>query len=88
MRRDSRRITSISRGSRPSSAANAVAIDDGATSESRSSRPSDLETIFWLMTSTSPVATGVRWCAAAATTSRATSSPGRTSPMPSTPMTS
>ncbi len=88
IRRDSRRMTSIRRGSRPSSAANVVAISEGVTSLSRSSRPSDFDTIFWLSTSTSAAASGVRWRAAASTTMRATSSPGRTSPMPSMPMTS
>ncbi len=88
MRRDSRKITSIRRGSRPSPAANVVAIWDGVTSGSRSRRPSDLETIFWLSTTTSPGTSGVRCRSAASTTIRAMSSPGRISPMPSMPMTS
>jgi hypothetical protein len=74
--RDSRRMTSIRRGSRPSSAAKVVAISEGVISLSLSSRPSDFDTIFWLSTSTSAAASGVRWRAAASTTMRATSSPG------------
>jgi hypothetical protein len=38
----------------------AAATVDGVTSASRSNRPSDFETIFWLMTRTSPARSGVR----------------------------
>ena len=87
-RRDSRRITSTNRGSLASPGAIASAIAEGWTSASFTSRPSAFDTIFWPITSKSPDTTGVPWRLAASTISRAMSSPGRTSPMPSTPMTS
>ena len=66
----------------------ATATGDGVTSGSLSRRPSAFETIFWLMTARSPGTSGVDWRAAAASTSAATSSPGRTSAIPSMPKTS
>src|SRR5262245_61527127 len=88
MRRDSRRITSTNRASRPRCTAMPCATGEGVTSGKRTSRPSALEMIFWPTTSTSPVWSGVRWRTAASNRRRATSSPGRTSAMPSMPMTS
>src|SRR5262245_13111517 len=87
-RRLSRRMTSVSRGSRPSSSASCRARADGVTLESRTTRPSDFETIFWLMTSMSRSRRGVPCRAAASTMSRATSSPRTISGSASTPMTS
>src|SRR5262245_25632856 len=87
-RRLSLRITSVSWGSRPSCSASSRARGDGVTVESRTTRPSDFETIFWLMTSMSRSRSGVPCRAAASTMKRARSSPRAISGSASTPMTS
>src|SRR5437773_4691724 len=57
IRRDSRRMTSMSRGSLWCSAAQSAAAGDGATSSSRTIAPSAFETIFCATTKTSPIFT-------------------------------
>ena len=80
MRRDSRSTSSTTRGSLSHFAAHSVANPDGVTSSSSTVRPSALDTIFDVTTSTSPSTTSV-----AAAISAARSSPGRISGNPTTP---
>src|SRR4051812_48638471 len=71
----------VMRGSSLNFSAHCCALRDGRMDSSGTIRPSALETILWVMTSTSPSSSFLRLVAAS--TSAAMSSPGRTSPMPS-----
>src|SRR5689334_364531 len=84
MRALSRRANSTTRASSLKRAAHSAAWRDGCTSSRRTILPSDLEIILCLITRTSPSANCCPDCDMAASSSAATSSPGRTSPTPRT----
>ena len=70
------------RGSLSRAAASSRARGDGSTSASRTRRPSALERIFWVTTTTSKSAGAMPARSIASPTRRATSSPSRTMGMP------
>ena len=76
----------LRRSTRTDSASTTERLAAGSSWSTRTRRPSAFETIFWVTTTTSPsrIPPEVAGPSAAAS-SAPTSSPGRTSPMPSTP---
>jgi hypothetical protein len=85
-RRASERTTSTDRGSLPAPRAKPSASAEGFISSSRTSRPSSLETTFWVKTSMSPFTIFKRWRRQASRTRAMRSHPGKTSGMPRIPM--
>src|SRR5215472_296633 len=81
----SRRTSSTRRGSFSVVTASRQARDDGVTVARSTNRPSDLETILLVMTTTSPSSSGVDCAARAPSISATRSSPGWIMGRPATP---
>ena len=84
IRFDSRSTSSTARASRSQASAHSLAKSPAVTVSSCTTRPSALDTIFCVTTSTSPASSGVSCASSAPAISPAKSSPSRTSGMPPT----